>query len=56
MNFDEWKNFNSGEWTNEINVRSFIQTNYTPYTGSSDFLANPTRKNKKIMENYIRFI
>ena len=48
MNFDEWKNFKSGEWTNEINVRNFIQTNYTPYEGSSDFLTNPTERTKKL--------
>ena len=29
-----WNNFNGGNWENEINVRDFIQKNYTPYDGS----------------------
>lgn len=33
-----WYGFNSGKWNNEIDVRDFIQVNYTPYTGESDFL------------------
>ena len=34
-----WNNFNSGDWQNEINVRDFIQKNYTPYDGDGAFLA-----------------
>ena len=30
MKFNEWNNFNEGDWTQEINVRNFIQINYTP--------------------------
>ncbi len=37
-----WEGFNSGEWSHDINVRDFIQQNYTPYHGGSDFLAEPT--------------
>ncbi|MEM6839778.1 MAG: formate C-acetyltransferase, partial [Cyanobacteria bacterium P01_C01_bin.120] len=33
-----WQGFRSGVWTVEINVRDFIQTNYTPYTGEATFL------------------
>ena len=42
MKFEQWKNFNEGDWTDEINVRNFIQTNYTPYEGDASFLANAT--------------
>ena len=40
--------FVKGRWTQEINVRDFIQKNYTPYTGNSDFLAGPTEATKKL--------
>ena len=57
MNFNQWKDFNiDGDWTNEINVRGFIQANYTPYTGNDSFLANATEKTKtlwnKVLELY----
>ena len=38
MNFEQWNDFNSGDWSKEINVRDFIQKNYTPYLGDSSFL------------------
>ena len=57
MNFNQWKDFNiDGDWTNEINVRGFIQAHYTPYTGNDSFLANATEKTKtlwnKVLELY----
>ena len=48
MKFDEWKDFAGGEWQNEINVRDFIQKNYTPYEGDSSFLADATEATKKL--------
>ena len=49
MDFKQWEGFNkAGEWTKEIDVRCFIQTNYTPYEGDSKFLAGPTEKTKKL--------
>ena len=48
MNFDEWNGFNSGDWQQEINVRDFIQKNYTPYEGDSSFLADATERTKKL--------
>ncbi len=36
--------FHSGTWNNEVNVRDFIQRNYTPYDGDSSFLAAPTER------------
>ena len=41
--FEQWKGFVSGKWCDEeINVRDFIQRNYTPYEGDEEFLAGPT--------------
>ena len=48
MNFDAWKDFEKGDWQNEINVRDFIQHNYTPYEGDSSFLVEATEKTKKL--------
>ena len=31
MKFDQWEGFEKGDWESEINVRDFIQKNYTPY-------------------------
>ncbi|NLG33599.1 MAG: formate acetyltransferase, partial [Syntrophomonadaceae bacterium] len=43
-----WRNFNPGLWTHEINVRDFIQKNYTPYEGDSRFLNPPTENTEKL--------
>ena len=48
MKFDEWKNFKEGQWTNEIDVRNFIQMNYTPYEGDASFLAEATERTKEL--------
>ena len=48
MEFKEWNKFKNGDWKYEINVRDFIQNNYTPYEGNSDFLVSPTEKTKKL--------
>ena len=48
MEFKEWKNFKNGDWKYEINVRDFIQQNYTPYEGDANFLAETTTKTKKL--------
>ncbi len=39
----EWTDFVGGKWEKEINVRDFIQRNYTPYDGDDAFLAGPTQ-------------
>ncbi|MBR5361132.1 MAG: formate acetyltransferase, partial [Lachnospiraceae bacterium] len=44
----EWKDFVGGKWENEINVRDFIQKNYTPYDGDESFLAGPTQNTKDL--------
>ena len=41
---EAWQGFNLGNWNEEIDVRDFIQRNYTPYLGGEEFLAGPTEK------------
>lgn len=47
---EEWLGFNTGSWMTDINVRSFIQHNYTPYLGDDDFLAGPTKRTLDLWE------
>ena len=42
--FEQWNGFKSGRWQDEINVRDFIQLNYTPYDGDESFLCGPTAR------------
>lgn len=44
----EWVSFKEGIWEKEINVRDFIQKNYTPYDGDESFLAGPTETTKEL--------
>ena len=44
---DAWRGFKGGDWQTAINVRDFIQKNYTLYEGDASFLAGPTEKTKK---------
>ena len=53
MKFDEWKNFKDGKWTDEIDVRNFIQMNYTPYEGDSSFLASATERTQKLWDTVL---
>ena len=46
----EWNGFVGGKWEKEINVRDFIQKNYTPYDGDESFLAGPTQNTKDLWE------
>ena len=48
MDFEQWKGFEKGEWKRQIDVRNFIQKNYTPYEGNSSFLEPSTEKTKKV--------
>ncbi len=41
--YEGWRSFESGTWVKEINVRSFIKHNFTPYDGDDSFLAGPTK-------------
>ena len=51
--YDGWKGFESGTWTKEINVRSFIKHNFTPYDGNEDFLVGATDSTKKLWEQVL---
>ncbi len=49
--FEQWEGFTPGKWSDgEINVRDFIQRNYTPYDGDESFLADPTDATKKLWD------
>ncbi len=53
MNFENWKGFESGTWKKEINVRSFIKHNYTPYDGDEAFLEGPTQDTVDLWEQVL---
>ena len=50
MNHKNWEGFVPGAWQEEINVRDFIQKNYTEYTGDSAFLAGATPRTQMLMK------
>ncbi|MFR9558537.1 MAG: formate C-acetyltransferase [Rikenellaceae bacterium] len=47
---DNWSQFKAGDWQNEINVRNFIQSNYTPYDGDDSFLEGASPKTQKVWD------
>ena len=47
-----WRSFAAGKWQEKIDVRNFIQKNYTPYTGDESFLQPPTERTKAMLEKY----
>ena len=52
---EEWNGFKAGRlWQDEVNVREFIQLNYTPYDGDSKFLAGPTKATKELFDELQR--
>ena len=53
-----WNNFKGQLWKKEINVRDFIQENYTPYHGDDSFLVDSTEKTKKVwskLQSYLKW-
>ena len=50
VNCTAWKGFRTGEWRHLVNVRNFIQKNYTPYEGDDSFLAPISPKTAKVWE------
>ena len=48
INFEEWEGFEGRIWKEEVNVRDFIQKNYTPYDGDESFLADPTEATNQL--------
>ena len=51
---EEWNGFEGRLWKEEVNVRDFIQNNYTPYDGDNKFLAGPTAATKKLFDELQR--
>lgn len=47
---EAWEGFAGGIWQNEVDVRDFIQKNYTPYEGDDSFLAGPTERTLKLWD------
>ena len=50
MSQEAWQGFVGGNWEHEIDVRDFIQKNYTPYDGDESFLAGPTENTSKLWD------
>ncbi|HEY9848828.1 MAG TPA: formate C-acetyltransferase [Leptolyngbyaceae cyanobacterium] len=53
---EQWKGFVPGKWTQEINVRDFIQKNYTPYAGDESFLVSPTEQTYKLWNQVLELM
>ena len=57
MKFEQWNGFVPGKWcSDEVNVRDFIQKNYTPYEGDSSFLAPATEATKKLWDEVLELM
>lgn len=54
MDYSAWEGFKKGNWMNGIDVRDFIQSNYTPYEGNEDFLSRPTDRTEALMKKLNR--
>ena len=50
MKFEQWNGFVPGKWQEKIDVRDFIQKNYTPYEGDESFLCGPTARTSALMD------
>ena len=50
-----WNGFKTGNWNKEIDVRDFIQLNYTPYEGDASFLAGESERTKKLWDEVAEF-
>ena len=54
MDFEQWNGFEKGEWKRKVDVRNFIQKNYTPYEGNATFLTGTTEKTKKLWDEVLK--
>lgn len=50
---DAWRDFKPGTWENTIDVRDFVQKNYTPYEGDAEFLEGPTARTQRVWETLL---
>ena len=53
---ENWQGFRPGKWQTKIDVRDFIQKNYTPYEGQADFLAAATANTTAVWEECKRLL
>ncbi len=56
MIFEQWNGFKAGKWQDEINVRDFIQNNYTPYEGDESFLTPATERTSKLLDKFTELL
>ena len=56
MDCNEWNGFNEGSWKDEINVRDFIQKNYTPYHGDDKFLEKPSKTTELLWNEVLELL
>lgn len=54
--YAEWHGFTGGSWTKEVNVRDFIQKNYTPYEGNAEFLVGATTRTQKLWQEVLELM
>lgn len=56
MKYEAWEGFKPGKWSveGEVDVRDFIQNNYSPYEGDGDFLAGPTEATLKLWDDILK--
>ncbi len=54
--FEQWNGFKQGVWQDEINVRDFIQLNYTPYEGDESFLEGATDRTKAVYAEFDKLL
>ncbi len=54
--FEQWNGFKSGKWQDEINVRDFIQLNYTPYEDDESFLCGPTARTSALLGKFTELL
>ena len=52
----EWQGFKEGNWCKEVNVKDFIQKNYIPYEGNSNFLASVSDKTNKVWNKCLELL
>lgn len=53
---EAWRNFKAGHWMEAVDVRDFIQNNYTPYDGDESFLAAPTDRTRTVLGEYEKLL
>ncbi len=53
LDFTEWHDFKKGRWMKSVDVRDFIQKNYTPYEGDESFLVGPTKRTNELWKKVL---